>query len=156
MRELTGKQQAFIDYIEDSTNKVTFSNGLESARAAGYKGNNDTLKSVACENLTKPYIKQAIEAKRAERQEKTDRTVESLDVMYQSAYDLAKTIKAPAAMNQAVTGIARLYSMDQPGSSDAPKPIPAEDLDLLKAIAKAVTEKELAKPKLARSIAQKG
>lgn len=70
MRELSLKQRSFIDnYIANN------GNGAEAARLAGYKGNDDVLKSVACENLTKPYIKQAIEAKRAEIEPKLEITV---------------------------------------------------------------------------------
>lgn len=51
---LTGKQKLFIkEYLIDK-------NGARAAKAAGYNGNEDTLKAVACENLTKPYIASAI------------------------------------------------------------------------------------------------
>lgn len=71
-KELTNKQQAFCQAIEDSTNKTTFNNGVESARFAGYKGNDRTLAAIASENLTKPNIKRAIDEKRAERQAKVN------------------------------------------------------------------------------------
>lgn len=41
------------------------------------------------------------------------RTIKSLDVMYQEAYDAALCLKQPSAMVSAVTGIARLYGMDK-------------------------------------------
>ncbi len=71
-KKLTGKQKSFAEYYTDFSNKQTYNNGQESARAANYKGNDDTLKAVACENLTKPYIKAYIadiEAKRREKME---------------------------------------------------------------------------------------
>lgn len=68
LETLTLKQNAFIRYLTDTTNKTTYNNGLESARAAGYKGNDRTLTVVASENLTKPDIKQAITDIEAKRQ----------------------------------------------------------------------------------------
>lgn len=63
---LTDKQRAFIDhYLAFGTE--TFFNATQSARAAGYKGNNHTLRSVGCENLTKPNIRQHIQVGLAER-----------------------------------------------------------------------------------------
>lgn len=55
-----------------------------------------------------------IDAKTALKQQ---RTVESLDQMYQQAYDLGDKCKQPAAMNGSVTGIARLYGMDKDAGS---------------------------------------
>src|SRR5713101_3669479 len=37
-------------------------NGQEAARTAGYKGHDKTLKAVACENLTKPYLRQYLQS----------------------------------------------------------------------------------------------
>ena len=54
--KLTHKQQLFVDhYIENG------GNGTAAAREAGYKGSDNTLKSIAQENLTKPDIKTAID-----------------------------------------------------------------------------------------------
>lgn len=56
-RELTVKQQIFVAaYLE------TF-NGTEAARAARYRGDDNTLSSVGYENLRKPEIRQVIEKK---------------------------------------------------------------------------------------------
>jgi len=63
--KLTEKQDLFAKAYYTIGGK-TFGNGQESARVAGYQGNNDVLKNQACENLTKGYItdrKQAIQAK---------------------------------------------------------------------------------------------
>lgn len=58
--QLTPKQQRFIEaYIANGQN------GVEAAIAAGYKGNNATLRSISSENLTKPNIKAAIEKRLA-------------------------------------------------------------------------------------------
>lgn len=53
-RKLTLKQKLFVEkYIQTK-------NGVLSAELAGYKGNYNTLKQVASENLSKPYIADAI------------------------------------------------------------------------------------------------
>jgi phage terminase small subunit len=51
-RELTLKQQKFVAYYSG--------NGADAARKAGYSGDENVLKSIAFENLTKPYIRAAI------------------------------------------------------------------------------------------------
>jgi phage terminase small subunit len=51
--KLTGKQKKFVELYQG--------NGAEAARLAGYSGNEDVLKSIAAENLTKPYILQEIQ-----------------------------------------------------------------------------------------------
>ena len=53
--KLTVKQQRFVEYYDG--------NGVDTARKAGYKGNEVTLASVAYENLRKPHIRAAIEAR---------------------------------------------------------------------------------------------
>lgn len=71
--KLTEKQRRFVEaYMGEAAGNAT-----ESARIAGYKGNGNTLKSVAAENLAKPDIIAAIQervrkdpkiAKRKDRQ----------------------------------------------------------------------------------------
>jgi len=52
---LTNKQKIFVEeYIQCW-------NATKAAELAGYKGNKDTLRSVGCENLAKPYIKDYID-----------------------------------------------------------------------------------------------
>ena len=52
---LTPKQQAFVDAYNG--------NGTDAARKAGYKGNDATLSQVASENLRKPEVLAAIQAR---------------------------------------------------------------------------------------------
>ncbi len=52
---LTPKQQAFVDHY------LKTGNATEAARLSGYKGNDNTLRSVGGENLLKPAIKAAID-----------------------------------------------------------------------------------------------
>jgi phage terminase small subunit len=53
---LTRKQQKFVS----AYTSTSLFNGKESAREAGYKGNDHTLTQVGSENLSKPHIKAAI------------------------------------------------------------------------------------------------
>lgn len=69
-QSLTAKQRSFVlEYIKSH-------NGVSAARVAGYKGNNQTLRAVAHENLTKPHIRRAIEQLEAPALEKAGITVE--------------------------------------------------------------------------------
>ena len=69
----------------------------------------------------KEGIRAEIDKRMAESVEKTDRTVESLDGMYQKAYDMAQGLKMPSAMTSSVTGIARLYGMDKDSGKGLPE-----------------------------------
>lgn len=67
MMKLTPKQTAFVDaYIETG-------NASEAAKVAGYSSR--TARSVGAENLSKPYIQQAIEARQAEIASKRTATI---------------------------------------------------------------------------------
>lgn len=58
-KKLTTKEQLFVmEYL-------ACNNGAEAARRAGYSEH--TAKEIAYENLTKPHLKEAIEAKRTEQ-----------------------------------------------------------------------------------------
>ncbi len=61
MNRLTEKQRKFVEAYMGKAE----GNGVEAARLAGYKGNDNTLAAIASENLRKPKIASAIE----ERQE---------------------------------------------------------------------------------------
>lgn len=56
-KKLTLKQQRFVDYY------LQTGNATKSAKLAGYTTNNNTLRNIGAENLTKPNIKSAIQAK---------------------------------------------------------------------------------------------
>ena len=66
MTELSGmmseKQKAFCDYYIETLNAA------ESARRAGYA--EKSAKMIGCENLTKPYLKEYIDLRLAEMEEK--------------------------------------------------------------------------------------
>jgi hypothetical protein len=63
--------------------------------------------------------------------EQSERTVQSIDTMYQRAYDLAETTKQSSSMVSACTGIARLYGMDKDtqANPDQPLPLTKQELD---------------------------
>ena len=58
-------------------------------------------------------VKQSIAKIEALTVTKTARTIESLDLMQQAAYDLAMRLNQPSAAVSAGTAIARLYGMDK-------------------------------------------
>jgi phage terminase small subunit len=60
-RKLSTKQSGFIKWMNS---EECFDNRTESARRAGYKGNDVTLASIGYENIKKPQIRAAIEAGR--------------------------------------------------------------------------------------------
>ncbi len=62
-KKLTPKQQKFCDYY------IELGNGTEAAIKAGYS--KKTAKVVACENLTKPYLKEYIDTRLKEMQNKS-------------------------------------------------------------------------------------
>ena len=57
---LTPKQQAFADYY------IEYGNATEAAKRAGYS--EDTARQIGTENLSKPVIKQYIDARMAEKE----------------------------------------------------------------------------------------
>lgn len=54
---LTDKQRLFAEYYT-GLREGSIGNGLQSAKNAGYNGNEKTLISISCENLIKPSIKE--------------------------------------------------------------------------------------------------
>ena len=56
MMGLSHKQQRFVELYVGEAN----GNATEAARLAGYRGSDNTLRSVGSENLTKPAIREAI------------------------------------------------------------------------------------------------
>ena len=58
----TAKQAAFVEWYCSAAVNM---NGTVAARRAGYKGNDNTLASVAAENLRKPAIRQEIDRRMA-------------------------------------------------------------------------------------------
>ncbi len=104
---LTGKQQAFIDHY---TGDCKY-NGTEAARRAGYKGNSNTLGQVSKENLLKPTIKAAIQAKAAKVAEKIDVSVEFVVKKLLNALNIAEERNNLAAIARILELLGRYKAM---------------------------------------------
>ncbi len=52
----TIKQRAFVRFLFDINNPLTFGNGTQAARKARYKGSDGVLANVAWENVRKPQV----------------------------------------------------------------------------------------------------
>lgn len=74
-RPLTPKQLAFIHWYCSAACQM---NGTESARRAGYTGNDNTLGSIAAENLLKPAVRAAIDKKLEKALSGAEITIESV------------------------------------------------------------------------------
>lgn len=90
-QKLTTKQQRFVEYYDG--------NGVEAVRKAGYSGSYETLRSIAKENLTKPHIKAAIDAREAKTEKKGIGTREArqkfwTDTMNDPDADMKDRLKA--------------------------------------------------------------
>lgn len=72
---MTEKMTFFAKYYY-SPGSDSFGNGTESARRAGYKGNDNVLACIAKENIRKPQIMDEKQRKQAETEEKLDITVD--------------------------------------------------------------------------------
>jgi len=64
--ELTFLQAGFVKAITDFSNQQTYGNALQSARAAGYRGNDNTVGQRGNELVNNSKIQQAIAAYQAE------------------------------------------------------------------------------------------
>lgn len=67
MAKLTEKQRRFAEHY------AATGNGAGAARAAGYKGSDNTLAQVARENLRKPHVREFVESLRPETPDVADR-----------------------------------------------------------------------------------
>jgi hypothetical protein len=80
LKGLSIKQQKFIDaYLGPAAG-----NGSKAAQLAGYRGSPQTLKAIASENLTKPYIAREIE--------KCLRTVMTGETVLEELSELARAV----------------------------------------------------------------
>lgn len=83
--KLTPKQKAFCEeYVKNG------GNGTQAARDAGYKGNNNTLHTVAIENLLKPTLLAYISELQAEAAKKSKRTIMDLSEIQERRSAIAR------------------------------------------------------------------
>ena len=69
--KLTPKQKAFVREY-----KANGGNGTQAAISAGYS--EDSARAISCENLTKPYIQEAIAQEEKKMQEKYEYTIDDM------------------------------------------------------------------------------
>ena len=147
-RKLTEYATLFCKYYF-TPGSDTFGNGQESARAAGYKGNDNTLRATAARLLTKDNIIAMKDVYQAELAEKLGYDAARCASMQQAAYDLAMSIKQPGAASTAGTAIARLFALDKDASADKPeqaRELSANDIAELQAMSKRLNEADVARP----------
>jgi phage terminase small subunit len=116
-KKLTTKQERFVDALMGAAG----GNATEAARLAGYSGSDDTLRQVGSENLTKPHVRAAIDARRAaeplvwgrEELQRFWSEVASGKPVEQLTLDDGKVVTAPAAMRD------RLKAAELLGKSQA-------------------------------------
>lgn len=111
-KQLTLKQQSFVDYLTDTTNKQTYNNALESARAAGYKGNDNTLTVIGSQNLTKLNVKLAVTKVKAEIRAESDYNRGQGEKDYEQVRLLALDKGDLQAANTAIRGKNKLYALE--------------------------------------------
>ena len=84
-RKLTDKQKMFVEaYLETL-------NATESVRRAKYKGNDQTLRAVGHENLTKPHIREEIDRRLKEMVMSADEVLLRLGEQARAEYSLFMT-----------------------------------------------------------------
>ena len=112
-KTITDKQARFAqEYIIDN-------NATQAAIRAGYAKISARVSGHKC--ITNHNVKAEITRLQDKIAQKTARTVESIDLMQQAAYDLAMSINQPSAAVSAGTAIARLYGMDKDVVTDTAK-----------------------------------
>ncbi len=124
----------------------------EALASIGYADSYATESGRGCQVVfSNVRVKAAIARIDKEQAEIGQRTVAGLDKMYADCYTEAQANKQPSAMVSAVTGIARLYNMDQPeGKADQPASITEEQAARYRDMADAATADNLNKPKLSK------
>lgn len=133
--ELTGKQQRFVEeYVVDM-------NATQAAIRAGYSI--DSARAIGCENLTKPYIRDAIKAKLEERTLEASETKKLISDIARSnlnEYFVVRQIQHTPQIRKSVadiiTELEQEYEFEQEyaeeaGLSDAEKEIHFASLLLL-------------------------
>lgn len=104
--QLTLKQERFVDAY------ILTGNGTEAARQAGYS--EKTARVIAQENLLKPAVAAAIEAKQAEYRAELQIAKEDVIAGILKAIDMAREQQNPAVMIQGCTAIARMLGFFEP------------------------------------------
>ena len=105
-KKLTGKQERFVqEYLIDL-------NASQAAIRAGYS--KDTATQMGYENLTKPYIQDAVQKAKEVIAKRNEFSQDLARQMYMTAYKVAKNDANPSAMNGSTGGLCKLYGVNEP------------------------------------------
>lgn len=109
---LTIKQQRFVDYFIES------GNATDSARRAGYGGNDVTLGAVGAENLKKPQIQAALKERQGDTNKKR---IASADDVLEFLTETMGDIEQPGAVRvRAAELLGKRYLLWKEQSGDDP------------------------------------
>ena len=148
-RRLTENMALFCKYYY-SPDSETFGNGIQSYRQAYPNCKSDKAASVqAARLLVNTCIVAMKDVYQAELAEKLGYDAARCASMQQAAYDLAMSIKQPAAASTAGTAIARLFALDKDASADKPEQateLSKADIATLQAMSKKLNEADVDTP----------
>lgn len=89
-----------------------------------------------------------------EMAEKAGMTIKRMHQQYEEDRQFARSVRAAGAAVSASISIARLFGMDKDAkvNTDEPLPLSSEDIAVLRKMAKTITNKEIAYPKLQEGV----
>ena len=103
--KLTDKQERFVsEYLIDL-------NATQAAIRSGYS--QKTAQRIGSENLSKPLIADAIAEAKAAAAKRNETTVDMLDKMHKSAFQMAKETRNPSAMTASTKNLGDLHGLNQ-------------------------------------------
>jgi hypothetical protein len=106
MGQLTTRQALFVDHY------ALCGNAAEAARLSGYSA--QTARVIGPENLSKPAVKQALQARRQVFQAELEVTRQDVVNVLQEAIVMAKSQSNPGAMIQGCVQLAKLLGFYEP------------------------------------------
>lgn len=112
VRKLTAKEQRFVDAYDGV--------GSDAARAAGYTGTDEAIRTTACRMLKKPHIAAAIQSREKTRATKTIATREQrqefwTETMNDVAAELRDRLKASELLGKSEGDFIERHEMSGPG-----------------------------------------
>lgn len=154
MSEITVKQRAFAQTMY-TPGSETFGNGTESARKAQYKGNDNTLATVAKENTRKPHViaeKERIEAETGKKAQATrDYVLDNLRKIIDNSTNERNRLTAMSLLGD-FTGDKREKAPNEEKVAEILARMTDEEIAMRRIVAKIRTD-ELTGPKLSKEIA---
>lgn len=103
--KLTDKQERFVsEYLIDL-------NATQAAIRSGYS--QKTAQRIGSENLSKPLIADAIAEAKAAAAKRNETTVDMLDKMHKSAFQMAKETRNPSAMTTSAKNLGELHGINE-------------------------------------------